>query len=476
MESERNENTVKWRHAVLIILVLLVIFGVMVRLMTLQIVNGEEYQSLLTEGYSVTRKIEAARGDIVDRYGRSLADNRVCYDITFDKNNIVKGTENSVILELISILEENGEDWIDNLPISKQAPWEYSGSETAQKRLRKNLDLAEFASVEDVVFRLKERYGLEDMSDSDFRRAAGVRYEMERVGYNYNTPYTFAKDVSAATVNIISEHSYYFQGIDIVESYVREYPNGDAAPHIVGMTGIIFEEEYEKLDHSIYGMNDIIGKSGLEAAFEKELRGHDGTVKITYDANGDIISEEVIDPAVPGATVVSTLDIDLVRVAQEALAKQIEYLRANAEEGKGKESEGGTAVVMEVGTGEILAVANYPSYNLSTYAKDYSTLIETDYNPLFNRSCEGLYAIGSTFKPLMATAALQLGTIKANTNVTCNHVYTYYDDYQPTCLGNHGSINVIRALGYSCNIFFYEIGREIGIDNIRQYAYYYGLG
>lgn len=476
MENEKNGNTIKWRHAVLIVIVLVVIFGVMVRLMTLQIVSGEEYQSLLSEGYSVNKKIEAARGDIVDRYGRSLAVNRVCYDITFDKNNIVKNSENSVILELIGILEENGEDWIDSLPISEQAPWEYTGSETAQSRLRKRLDLAEFATVEDVVFRLKERYGLEDMSDSDFRRVAGVRYEMERVGYNYNTPYTFAEDVSTATVNIISEHSYYFQGIDVVESYVREYPNGDAAPHIVGLTGIIFEEEYEKLDHSIYGMNDIIGKSGLESAFEEQLRGHDGTVKVTYDAKGDIISEEVIDPAVPGATVVSTLDIDLVRVAQEALAKQIEYLRANAEEGKGKESEGGTAVVMEVGTGEILAVANYPGYDLSTYAADYNTLLETEYNPLFNRSCEGLYAIGSTFKPCMATAALQLGVIKANTTVTCNHVYTYYDDYQPTCLGHHGSINVIKALGYSCNIFFYEIGREIGIDNIRQYAYYYGLG
>ncbi len=476
MENEKNGNIINWRHAVLIIFVLLMAFIIMVRLMTMQIVDGESYQSLITEGYSVIKTIEAARGDVVDRYGRSLAVNRVCYDIVFDKNNIVKGEENSVILELIAILEQNGEEWIDSLPISKQPPWEYTGSDTAQSRLRKRLDLAEFATVDDVIFRLKERYGLEDMSDSDFRKAAGVRYEMERVGYNYNTPYTFAEDVSSATVNIISEHSYYFQGISIEESYKREYPNGDVAPHIVGMTGIIFEEEYEKLDHSVYGMNDIIGKSGLESAFESRLKGHDGKIKVTYNADGDVISEEVIDPAVPGSTVVSTLDIDLVRVAQEALAKQIEYLRANAEPGKGKESEGGTAVVIEVGTGEILAVANYPSYDLSTYSADYNTLLETEYNPLFNRACEGLYAIGSTFKPCMATAALQLGTIKANTTVTCNHVYTYYDDYHPTCLGNHGSINVIRALGYSCNIFFYEIGREMGIDNIRQYAYYYGLG
>lgn len=476
MESSNNQNIIKWRHIVIIIVVLLAVFGILVRLMTLQIVNGEEYQALLTEGYSVTKTIEAARGDLVDCYGRTLAGNRVCYNITFDKNNIVKNSENSVITELIDILEKNGEEWIDNLPISAEAPWEYTGSEAAQSRLRSRLGLAEFASIDDVVYHLKERYDLTEMSDEDFRQVAGVRYEMERVGYNYLTPYTFAEDVSTTTINIISEHSYYFQGIDIVESYVRVYPNGDVAPHIVGMTGIIYEEEYENLDHSIYGMNDTIGKSGLEAAFEEQLRGKDGKIKITYDANGDIISEEVIEEAVPGATVMCTLNIDIQRVTQNALAKQVEYLRANAEEGKGKESEGATAVVIKVGTGEILAAANYPGYDLSTYAQDYSTLIATDYNPLFNRACEGLYAIGSTFKPLMATAALQLGVIKANTTVTCNHIYTYYDDYQPTCLGNHGSLNVIRALGYSCNIFFYEIGREIGIDNIRQYAYYYGLG
>lgn len=449
---------------------------ILIRLMTLQIVEGESYRSYLTEGYSVTKTIEAARGDVVDCYGRFLAVNRVCYDITFDKNNIVKDEENEVILDLISILEENEEEWIDNLPISKEAPFEYTGTENARARLRKHLDLADFASAGDVVYRLKERYDLEELSDEDFRKVAGVRYEMDRVGYNYNTPYTFAKDVSADTINVISEHSYYFQGIEITESYTREYPNGDVAPHVIGITGIIYEEEYAELDKTIYGMNDIIGKSGIEAAFEDILRGKDGKMKVTYDANGEIISEEIIEEAIPGATVVVTLDMDLQRVAYNALEKQILNLRNTAEAGKGKESEGGAVVVMEIGTGEILAAANYPSYNLSTYYEDYATLIETEYNPLFNRTAEGTYAPGSTFKPVVATAALQLENITARTTVDCQHVYTYFTDYQPTCLGHHGKINVRHALGYSCNIFFYEIGRIMGIDNVRQYAYYYGLG
>ena len=476
MADNKELNISKTRQNIAIILVIIVASIFMIRLMTMQIVEGESYRSYLTEGYSVTKTIEASRGDIVDRYGRSFAGNRVRYDITFDKNNIVKDSENSVILELISILEENGEEWIDNLPLSKTAPFEYSGTESARAKLRKHLDLADFASAEDVVFRLKEKYNLEEMSDEEFRKVAGVRYEMDRVGYNYMTPYTFAKDVSEVTINIISEHSYYFQGIEITESYEREYPNGDVAPHIIGITGIIYEEEYAELDKSVYGMNDIIGKSGLELAFESVLKGKDGKMKITYDAEGEIISEEIIEETVPGATVVSTLDMDLQRVTYNALEKQILNLRNTAEAGKGRESEGGVAVVIKVGTGEILAAANYPSYNLSTYYEDYATLIETDYNPLFNRAAEGTYAPGSTFKPVVATAALQLENITAKSTVNCEHVYTYFTDYQPTCLGHHGRINVRQALGYSCNIFFYEIGRIMGINNIRQYAYYYGLG
>ena len=476
MAEGKDRNVALWRQNIIVIFVLIVAAIFLVRLMIMQIAEGESYRSYLTEGYSVTKTIEASRGGIVDRYGRSLAANRVRYDITFDKNNIVKDSENSVILELVSILEENGEEWIDNLPITKEEPFEYSGSEAARTKLRKHLDLAEFASAEDVVFRLKEKYGLEEMNSEDFRKVAGVRYEMDRVGYNYVTPYTFAKDVSAVTINIISEHSYYFQGIEITENYERQYPNGDVAPHIIGITGIIYEEEYANLDKSVYGINDIIGKSGLELAFESVLKGKDGKMKVTYDAEGEIISEEIIEEAIPGATVVSTIDMDLQRVAYSALEKQILNLRNTAEAGKGKESEGGVVVVMEVGTGEILAAANYPSYNLSTYYKDYSELLATDYNPLFNRAAEGTYAPGSTFKPVVATAALQLGNIKANTTVNCEHVYTYFTDYQPTCLGHHGKINVRHALGYSCNIFFYETGRVMGIDNIRQYAYYYGLG
>lgn len=471
--QEKNKNI---RHLILIGILSLTLFISMVFHIRTQIVNGESFQTYLTEGYSVVKTIEAARGDIVDRYGRLLATNQVVYDITFDKNNIPSESENDLILELIDIMEQNGEEWIDTLPISATSPWKFVGTERRKEKLLNTLDLAPFATADDVVYQLKKSYDIDNMSDVDFRKVAGVRYEMEIQGYNRYTEYTFAENVSSDTINIISEHSYHFRGISVTESYERIYPIGDIAPHIVGLTGIIYQEEYQNVDHSIYGMTDIIGKSGIELAFEERLKGHNGKKKVTYDLNGEIISEEIIEDAIPGDTVQATLDIDLQRVAQESLEEQILYLRKTAEAGKGKESEGGACVVIKVGTGEILAAANYPSYNLSSYYSDYDELKNVEFNPLFNRCCEGTYAIGSTFKPVIATAALQLGIINAKKTVNCEHVYTYYDDYQPTCLGHHGKINVIHALGYSCNIFFYETGRLLGIDNIRQYAYYYGLG
>jgi len=470
-------NAQKRRLAAAMILVAVVAAGCFVRLMSMQIVNGEAYQELINQGYSTTYPVTAARGEIVDRYGRTLAANRVCHNITFDKNTMPQDEANAIILQLCGILSEAGETWNDTLPLSKAAPFAFEGKDAAVSRLKRMLDeLADFATAGDAVYWLRERYGLQDDSDADFRTVAGVRYEMERQGYNANTPYTFAEDVSEETMTYISEHGYQFPGVGITEGYVREYPAGDVAPHIIGLVGPIYEEEYEKLDRAVYGMDDEIGKSGIEAAFEEKLRGKDGLVKVTYDSGGNVVGEEIVEEPVPGGTVVLTMDMALQRIAQQALEKQILNLRATAQPGKGKEAEGGACVVIKVGTGDILACATYPSFNLSTYNQDYNTLLETAYHPLFNRATEGVYAAGSTFKPVVATGGLMKGVISASSQVVCTGRYTYYSDYQPTCLRAHGAVNVIAALGYSCNCFFYEVGRQLGIDNIRQYAYYYGLG
>ncbi len=468
----------KLRLAALLAVMFAVFGGYLLRLMSMQIVQGEAYQELVDEGYTTTQTISAARGEIVDRYGRALATNRVSLDITFDRASMPKGQENDIILRLFNILEAADEEWNDTLPLTEEAPFIFvEGRDASVAALKKQLDnLASFATAEDVVYWLKERYDLQSYSDEDFRKLAGVRYEMERQGFNISTPYTFAADVSTETMTIINERGFEFPGVDVVESSVREYPSGDIAPHIIGLIGPIYEEEYAQLDHEVYGLNDHIGKSGIEKAYEGELRGKDGVRLLTFSSAGVLLDSKVIKEPVPGNTVVLTLDSHLQKVAQDALEAQILNLRATAEEGKGKEAEGGACVVTQVGTGEILACATYPSYDLATYKTDYAALLETDYNPLFNRCVNGTYAAGSTFKPVVATAGLMEGIISRYSTIACGGYYTYYNDYQPKCLGVHGSVNVISALGVSCNVFFYDTGRQLGISRIQKYASLYGLG
>lgn len=467
----------KLRMLILFSVMLIFFLAYMFRLLSMQIVDGEEYMSMVNEGYTVRRSISAGRGEIVDCYGVPFATNRVSLDITFDRAAMPKENENAIIMRLFDILSPVNESWNDTLPLSAGAPFSFlEGREASVAALKRHLGLADFATAEDVTYWLRERYDLNGYSNEMFRKLAGVRYEMERQGFNVSTPYTFAADISVSTMTTINERNFDFPGVDVVESSVREYPMGDIAPHIIGTIGPIYEEEYAELDHSIYGLNDIIGKSGIEKAYESELRGTNGILELTFNSKGELIDTKTIKEPVPGNTVVLTIDSHLQKVAQDALESSIINLRNTAEEGKGKEAEGGACVVTRVGTGEILAAATYPSYDLATYKSDYSSLLATDFNPLFNRCTGGTYAAGSTFKPVVATAGLMDGVISRYTTIPCNGIYTHYTDYQPGCLGVHGSVDVVHALGVSCNIFFYDTGRILGIDRIRKYASLYGLG
>ena len=223
-------------------------------------------------------------------------------------------------------------------------------------------------------------------------------------------------------------------------------------------------------------MNDIIGKSGIEEAFESQLRGQNGKRTITLNSNGEVIDAAVTEPPVPGNSIMLTLDIDLQRAAQDSMEQEIQWLQANGEEGEGKEATAGAVVAIDCNTGEVLAMASYPTYNLATYNQDYNDLLANPDNPLFNRALQGTYAPGSIFKPLVGTAGLQEGLITPSYTYTCNHVYTFYEDYQPRCLGWHPNFTVMDALRVSCNIFFYDLGRRLGIDTLVDYASQFGLG
>ncbi len=473
-------RSLKIRRWIIVLLTLLVlgIFGA--RLMSIQIIDAEVYKRMMEDRDISTQIVKATRGEIIDRNGNPLAINRMGYDIIFDKAFFPADKQNEIILSLITLFQQRGEGWSDTLPISTKTPYTFLPNQDRQvASLKRYLELGEYATAEDAIYWLVERYTLQDYTPAQQRKIASVRYEMEQRGFALNVPYTFATDIDMSTVVQIKERSYKLLGVDVVESAIRSYPNGTAAPHIIGSIGPMYPEDYIQLKDKGYAMDDIIGKGGVEQAFESLLRGKNGTREIYINSRGEVLNAVETQPPIPGNTVLLTLDSELQRFASESLEKQIKNLQATAAAGKGKEADAGAVVAINPQTGELLAAVTYPSYDLNTYRQDYARLSadEDGLHPLYNRALLGGYAPGSTFKPAVATAGLTYGVVEEPSTVNCTRVYTYYPGpWQPTCLGYHGHINVIDALRVSCNIFFYDVGRRVGIDNIAHIANQYGLG
>ncbi|WP_052446571.1 penicillin-binding transpeptidase domain-containing protein [Candidatus Soleaferrea massiliensis] len=462
--------------------VVALIFGFFIfRLMQMQIVHGAEYASEAMAGSVTKQTVKAARGEIVDRNGKPLAVNKIGFDIVFYKEYMPSEKENEVILSLVKVLNGTGEEWIDNLPISKTEPFEFlSGEENESriKHLKEDLRLNVYATVQNVIDAMVSIYEIdtEGLTPQEIRIIAGVRYEMAQKDYSIPNPYTFASNISTDTVARIKENNVSLPGVDISENPIREYVNWNLAPHVIGQIGPIYKEEYDELKEKGYQMNDSVGKSGIEQAFEEYLRGKDGEKEITLNSSGEVIDVEETVAPVPGNTVQLTIDSDLQKVAQDSLEKQIKYLRENEPSGEGGDADSGAAVAIDVKTGEILALATYPSYDLETYKNDYEKLRTDKRSPLLNRAVQGLYAPGSCFKPIVATAGLMEGKITPSHQVFCGGTYRVFDAYQPHCMHTHGYINVINALRVSCNIFFYDTGYNLGIDKVNQYAAGYGVG
>jgi len=467
----------KIRPIVLASILLATFFLYGMRLMRMQVVEGEKYQALVEKGSQSTQVLKAARGEIVDRYGRPFTINRIGFDIEINRAFLPKERQNEIILKVINLLKKSGEPWIDNLPITKTQPFMFVEEQKNDiSKLKKRINVGEYATVEDVMYQLKETYKITGFSDEDARLIAGVRYEMDVKGFNLSNPYTFANDISIQTVSKIEELNFELPGISIVETPYREYVSGNIGSNIIGRVGPLYKEEYDKVKDKGYSLDDIIGKDGIEKAMESELRGVDGEKTIMLNSSGEVT--EVIEqkPPRPGNTVVLSIDKNLQKLAQDLLEKKIMWLRSTRKEYEGKEAEGGAVAIVQVKTGEVLALANYPTYDISTFSQQYSELLANPLKPLFNRAVSGTYTPGSIFKPCTAVAGLSEGLETETSTITCSHVYTFYDDYQPQCTGYHGNINVLHAIEESCNIYFYDLGRRLGINRLADYAHQMGLG
>ncbi len=448
-----------------------------------QIVNGDEYRALSVAGTAKREVVETSRGIITDRNGKVLVSNRLAYTLKFSDSDFGKDQAacNDAVWRLIELCRAEGVEWIDPLPLTAEAPYTLS-TESPGKTFISWLKTNKLAytgestvtltaSSDEVMAALRKVYNIDDgYPDQQARLIAGVRY-----GAKISGGYVFAEDVPVRVISQVVDGHY--AGVSTGTSSQRVY-NTTYAAHILGRVSRIFAEDWDNYKDKGYSMDALVGKGGVEEAYESYLHGTNGVKLVTTDKNGKVTGELYAKEPQPGNTVALTIDLDLQKVTEDSLAEKI----GSMEQRDGL-TRGGAAAVVSVGTGEVLALASYPTYDLSQWDEMYDTWNkDTVGRPMFNRATDGTYAPGSTFKLCSAVAALESGIVTPSTTIVDRGIYTYYTFPQPKCWiynsygGTHGAVNVSQAITVSCNYFFYEVGRLMGIKTLDSYATQLGLG
>lgn len=487
----------------LIAVTMLVIY--LVFLYKLQIIEGEKYYNQSSEIGNTERTVTAARGNILDRYGRLLVSNAECYNLKIDTEKLFTNDDpNAVILELVDMVEGYGDEYTDDLPISASPPFEYDPDMTAIQRTMldayikdKAEELPENPTAVELMSYMRTRYDIDNSySAEQMRVISGVRYSIN-VRYAINTAdYVFVEDASMKLISSIMERK--LTGIEVQRAYTRKYSTEYAA-HILGYVGLMTQEEYVKYSLLDYSTDAMVGKDGIEYAFEDYLHGEDGKVIETRNASGTILSTVYTQDPVPGDHVYLTIDSILQEQAERILASGVARIKRDIAEERATgiargdynaemkdEVTGAAAVVVDVNSGEPLAMASWPTYDVTTIIDKYQELLDTPNAPLFNRALMGAYAPGSSFKPCTAIAGLTMGIINTEDKIDCMGVYTRYaaEGYAPECWIwsstkdhlTHPEENVSTALRDSCNYFFYTVGNDLGVDDLGKFAAGFGLG
>lgn len=472
MRFAREEK--KGRFIAMIVIFASLISVFVFTLLKNQVIDGKKDTASNTASVEST-EVKALRGQILDRNGNVIVGNRQGNDVVFLASDFPEYSKqeerNKIIKSLIDLFEQNKVKWNDDIPIVMDSNGNYQFAKDRDKDIetmksRDILRLNKYATADDCMNELIDRYKLQSYSKADARKIASVCYQMKIGLFNSANPYTFATDVSDEVASVIKENSNFYKGVDVQVVNYREYADGTIAPHIIGVTGVISAEEYAQLKSDGYAMDDIVGKSGIEQLFEKELKGKNGTKIVTTALDGTQTTKTI--DLENGENVVLTIDAALQKVTQDALSEKCKSLSsANA--------SGGAAVVMNCKTGEILSIATYPSYDLNSYYKDYSKLAKDSNSPLFNRALLSTYAPGSTAKVSTAIGILEEGVADENSTIECTGTYKY----GLVCNNNPETttIDIRTALQDSCNIYFYHFGGELlGIEKMNMYREMLGLG
>jgi len=485
------------RLTILIAFLILMTSIIAVTLYRLQIIEGAEYYEESQNTTKNTVTVAAARGNILDRYGRLLVSNKTCNNLVFNNQELFRQDDpNAIILELTQAVLDSGGTYTDTLPITDEPPFEYVDDMTALQKTRLNAyleanELPQSTTAVELMAFFREAFMIDNnYTAKEMRTIAGIRYEI-KIRYIINTSdYIFAEDVSMDLITKLLEKNV--PGFTVQSAYVREYATKYAA-HVLGFVRQMTEEEYKEYKNYDYPLNAVVGKEGIEYAFEKYLHGQDGRAVVTSTKEGTVINTTYLEEPKPGDNVTSTIDIGLQETAENSLnsyitgenaarEQQNDSYRAQGLNDKVKNLiTGGAAAVVEVGTGEVLALASWPTFDLETMIENYNELKTAENSPLYNRALFGLYAPGSTFKPLTALAALSEGVISTGTTIYDAGSFDKYAEqgYAPRCWvypDSHGTINVTKAIEVSCNYFFYSVGDNLGIDAMSDYAKRFGLG
>ena len=478
---ELKEEIFNKKRAISLIVGVSAVFVVFAgRLVDWQIINYEHYKKRARESTMFAVKTAAIRGDIVDANGAGIAVNDTGYRVVIDRAAVNKETQNQVILKTARVIEKLGDKWIDTLPIDiVENDFSFKDDQKTQASvLKKKLKLSDDSSARECMDKLSEKYECQEgYTDAQKRIICSIRYNMERTsGYGSRvTPYILADDVKRETMSVISEYSPMMEGLRVEASVVRKYPDGWFAPHIIGYTGSMSGEEYEKLKDT-YSMDETIGKTGIEKAMESYLRGTAGKRMIQISRSGSVMKVAEKENAVPGNTVYLTLLSDVQRAANKSLKENIEKAREMGVD----DCRAGAAVVLNVKDFSVIAAATYPGYDLERLMKDskyYTELVsDAENKPLIDRALNGAFTPGSVYKPLVACTALETGVLQPDETVRCSGAFNYYKGYTLKCMGVHGNANLIYALAKSCNVFFAEMGRRIGAQTLGEYARKFGIG
>ena len=483
--KKKKLPNINLRYNSLSALVYIIGLILLLQLFNLQIINGESYREKSNTRLTRESTLNAARGYILDRNGAELATVTMTFSLEIYKTKLDNNLLNDTILKIINTLEANGDSYTDTLPI-KINPYEYTfTSEEKKNKWLKTYNLPMETSAEEAFNYLKQRYKVENESIEEARKILIVRYRIGSEGYSSTKSLTISNNISRQSALIFWEQSDSYPGVSVGQSSKREYPNGALASHIIGYINSITPNQYDDNKDKGYTMNDIYGQTGVEYVFEPYLKGKNGIKQIDMSVNGEIVDEYVSQEAISGSDVVLTIDANLQDITEKALKDTINNIN-NGEYGSRYPADAGAIVVMDVNSGDVLAMASYPDYEPSAFVGgisldkwNYYTAKENN-TPLMNRAIAGTYAPGSTFKMVTATAALQEGEVTTKEKV--NDTGIYPRGHNPMCWiyrqshRGHGYLNITDAIKHSCNYFFYEMGYRVGIDILDKYASSFGLG